>query len=436
MPPDQAIQVGFPKVDTGSTALVVPPAPVTAANQGLAEISAKPAAEIRKTLSCAALLKGETLTKAEGEAAELLEKMLENTQVFSAYGTQALQGVNELIDRLLNEVEPTKVPELIKLMQGLEDEMRGIKSNHDPSDPKVRGKYEKMRKRNHRVLGFFGHVKTQIEMLIDEVQPVRKRLENVETELSGKQLQLLRNVGYYDQLYDENEAEILKLIYVIGAMELIRDLAAKRAAAIIEGDASLGDRKGEEKAKVVELSTNMEIKIAEYKGRLMVAWATSPQVRAMRTLNVGLAERINELINVTIPTMKATILQWEMLVQSKDADELAKAVATASNNWLQEYSAAGAEVVTAIAEGNQTPTLSPQTIMAMADNISKEAEGTIHAFELGEQHRAEMDQAMIEAKSIIDVSTKKANDAVVEQVLKKAHEAEKIDVSTSVAVAS
>jgi uncharacterized protein YaaN involved in tellurite resistance len=433
MSPDQAIQVGFPKVDTGSAALVVPPAPVTAANRGLAEVSAKPPAEIRKTLSCAALLQGETRTKAEGEAAQLLDKMLENTQVFSVYGMQALQGVNELVDRLLNEVEPTKIPELIALMQGLEDEMRGIKSNHDPSDPKIREKYEKMRKRNHRVLGFFGHMKTQIEMLIDEVQPVKKRLENVEEELSGKQLQLMKNVGYYDELYTENEAEILKLIYVIGVMELIRDLAAKRAASIIEGDVSLGDRGGEKKAKVVELSNNMEIKIAEYKGRLMVAWATSPQVRAMRTLNVGLAERINELVNVTIPTMKGTIVQWEMLVQSKDADELARAVATASNNWLQEYSAAGAEVVTAIAEGNQTPTLSPQTIMAMADNISKEAEGAINAFQLGEKHREEMDQAMIEAKTIIDSSTKKVNDSVVEQILRKAHQAEKIEISTSVA---
>jgi len=273
-----------------------------------------------------------------------------------------------------------------------------------------------------------------IEMLMEDVQSIDKQLEKVEKELSGKQHQLLRNVSYYDQLYKENEAEILKLIYAIGVMELIRDLAAKQAELIVEGDASLGDRQSEKKSKVGELSTNMEIKIAEYKGRLMVAWATSPQTRTMRTLNVGLAERINELICVTIPTMKGTIVQWRVLVQSQDANKLAQAVARSNNEWLQAYSAAGAAVVPAIAEGNQTPTLAPQTIAAMADSIAKQADGVIHAFEIGEQRRAEMDQAMIEAKTVIDDSTEKVNDAIVENVLKKARKAEEvIEVETAVA---
>lgn len=388
---------------------------------------------MRKTLSCASLLTGETRTKAESEAAQLLDEMLGNTQVFSVYGTEALKGVNDLIDRLLHEVEPTKVPELIALMQGLNDEMRGIKAKHDLSDPKVREKYEKMRNQNSRIRGFFGRIKTQIEMLLEDAQSIEKRLDHVEDELGGKQLQLLRNVSYYDQLYEENEAEILKLIYVIGVMELIRDLAAKRAESIVEGDASLGDRQGEQKAKVIELSTNMEIKIAEYKGRLMVAWATSPQVRTMRTLNVGLAERINELICVTIPTMKGTIVQWRMLVQSADANQLAEAVAKSNNEWLEAYSAAGAAVVPRIAEANATPTLAPQTIAAMADSIAQQADGVIKAFETGEQRRAEMDQAMIEAKTVIDASTEKVNDAAVENVLKKARQAEEIEVETAVA---
>jgi uncharacterized protein YaaN involved in tellurite resistance len=427
-------QVVFPKQDTGSTELVVTPAPRTQTDQGLAALSNESPAQMRKTLSCASLLVGETRTKAEQEAEKLLDEMLANTQVFSVYGMSALKGVNDLIDRLLKEVEPTKVPELIALMQGLNDEVRAIKSRHDISDPTVRQNYEKMRTRGSRIRKFFGRIKTQIEMLMEDVKSLETQLGDVEKDLRGKQYQLMRNVGFYDQLYEENEAEILQLIYTIGVMELIRDLAAKRAESIIVGDTSLGDRNGEQKAKVIELSSNMEIKIAEYKGRLMVAWATSPQVRTMRTLNVGLAERINELVCVTIPTMKATILQWRMLIQSQDANHLANAVADANNEWLQNYSAAGAAVVPAIAEAIQTPTLAPQTIAAMADSISKQADGVIRAFELGEQHRAEMDNAMIEAKTVIDASTDRVNDAIIAEVLKKAHKAEEVIEVTATVV--
>lgn len=427
-------QVVFPKQDTGSTALVVTPAPRTQTDQGLAALSNESPAQMRKTLSCASLLVGETRTRAEQEAAKLLDEMLSNTQVFSAYGMSALKGVNDLIDRLLKEVEPTKVPELIALMQGLNDEVRAIKSRHDLSDPTVRQNYEKMRNRGSRIRKFFGRLKTQIEMLMEDVKSLETQLGDVEEELQGKQYQLMRNVGYYDQMYEENEAEILKLIYVIGVMELIRDLAAKRAESIIAGDTSLGDRNAEQKAKVIELSSNMEIKIAEYKGRLMVAWATSPQVRTMRTLNVGLAERINELVCVTIPTMKATILQWRMYIQTLDSEALAKAVGDANNEWLQNFAAAGAAGVPAIAEAIQTPTLAPQTIAAMADSISKQADGVIRAFELGEQRRAEMDHAMIEAKTVIDASTDRVNDAIIAEVLKKAHKAEEVIEVTATVV--
>ncbi len=69
----------------------------------------------------------------------------------------------------------------------------------------------------------------------------------------------------------------------------------------------------------------------------------------------------------------------------------------------------------------------------MADSISKQADGFVHAFELGEERRAEMDRAMIEAKSVIDSSTAKVNDAIIESVLKKARQAqEAIEVTTTV----
>jgi uncharacterized protein YaaN involved in tellurite resistance len=423
-----AIQVAFPRTDEGSTALVVPSAPETPANTGLVPYAAQPPAETRRTLSCKDLLQGDTHMQAEQEAQQLLEQMLENSQVFMTYGTSALEGVNALVNRLLHEVEPTKIPELTQLMRDLNQEMRGVKRKYDVSDPKVREKYEKWK---GGVLRFIGQAKTLVELLMEDVQSIEGQIDKVGRDLTGRQLTLLRNVSYYDVLYEENEAEILKLIYVIGVMELVRDMAAQRAASIEVGDANLGDRRGEQRAKLAELSSNMEIKIAEYKGRLMVAWATSPQVRMMRTLNVGLAERLNELVCVTIPTMKATILQWRMLMESQDAARMSQVVQEASNEWLQAYAAAGAEAVPMIAEAVQTPTLTPQTIAAMADSVSQQADGIIHAMELGNQRRQEMDVAMIEAQKVLGDATKHVSDALIEHVIGTATKPLEIETSIS-----
>lgn len=409
---------------------MIPELVPTPANAGLEQVATT--AVERRTLTCKDLLVGDTRVAAEAEAAKLFDEMLANTQVFMIYGTSALEGVNSLVDRLLNEVEPTKIPELQKLMEDLNDGMRDIRYKYDVSDPKVRDKFEKWK---GGIWRFIGKSKSLVEMLMEDVTSIESQLDKIGKRLRDRQYQLQKNVVYYDALYEENEKEILKVIYAIGVMELIRDLAIERARAIPVGDASLGDRGGEEQASLVEFSSNMEAKIAEYKGRLFVAWATSPQVRMMRTLNVGLAMRINELLCVTIPTMRATILEWRLLMQTKDAAEMSKLVQDASNDWLKAYAAAGAAVVPMVAELVQTPTLLPQTVEAMAASILTQSEGIVRAMELGDQRRAELDKSMLAAKDVLDSSSRAITEAVVDRIVKQS-EAKPLELEVATSVAS
>jgi uncharacterized protein YaaN involved in tellurite resistance len=418
--------VAFPQVTEGGP-LPVPEAPETVANTGLAVIAKTP--ETRNTLSCLALLQGDTLQRAYDDADQLYEEMLSNTQVFMTYGSRALDGVNDLVERLLHEVEPTDIPELTALMKDLNREMRSVRNKYDVSDPKVAEKYAEWK---GGIARLWGKGKTLIELLMEDVQSIETQLNKVAKTLKGRQLQLIQNVGYYDELYVENEAEIIKVIYVVAVMEIIREKAAMDAKNIEVGDANLGDRKGERKAALAQFAENMSIKISEYKGRLFIAWSTSPQVRNMRNLDVALAERVNELLTITIPTMKATIVQWRLLIQTEDAAKLSAAVAEEANNWLQAYAAAGAEVVPRIARIVEEPSLKPSTITAMADSLAKQADGIVQAMEMGAQRRAENEQAILAAQKVIADSNAKVSDALVQQVVEEATRALPIQVTDSV----
>lgn len=421
------IQITFPKVSEGSTDLVVPTAPQTPANAVVASVALLPPAQAKKQLVCKNLLVGETLKAAQAEAAKLLDEMLANTQVFMAYGTRSLEGVNALVDRLLHNSNDVKIPELTALMKGLNSEMRGVKRKYDPSDPAVLKKYENWKGGIGR---FVRRGKTMLELLMEDVTSIETQINKVGTQLKGRQLMLMDNVGHYDQLYIENEAEIGKVIYAIAVMELIRDLAAQRAADMVIGDASIGDRGLEQRSQVTDLVSNMEIKIAEYKGRLFIAWGTSPSVRNMRTLNVGLAERINELLCVTIPTMKATIVQWRMLAQTEEAARMAEVVQGASNEWFQAAQAAAAIAVPRIAETINTPSLTVASIAAMADSLDAQANGIIAAMELGARLREEQDAAIMEAGQVIADSTAKVSDALIERVTGIANKS--LEITTTV----
>jgi len=408
------IQIAFPKVSTGSTALAtVPPAPVTPVNDGLAQFAANPV-DVKTRLVCKDLLQGDTLAKAQAMANELYPQLKSSTQAYLTFGSGALEDMNALVDSLLKEIAPVTIPELKELMHDLNAGMRGIQKKYDVSDPEVREKYEHWKGGIGR---FFGRAKTLLDLFLEDITSIERQLDKVEHECEGREQQLLENVGYYDRLYTENETTIDKVIFVIAVMEMIVDLAAKEIESIPDGDQSAGDRGSENKAKLAEFANNLQVKIGDYKGRLMIAWATAPQVRMMRSLSVGVAVKLDTLVDTTIPTMKLTLAQWRLMIQTGDAAELTQIVMEAGNEWAQAYARSASEVVPRIADAVQTPAITPQTITAMAQSIAKQADDIVSAMEAGDQRRAEMENEMNRALPVLRDANARVSDALINQVV-------------------
>ncbi|HEY4694900.1 MAG TPA: toxic anion resistance protein [Candidatus Nanoarchaeia archaeon] len=384
----------------------------------LSALSVSP--EKREMLVCRQLLKGDTLVRAQTEAADVLPKMLSNTQVLAVFGNDALESVNRLTDRMLDERPPVDVPELREVMRDLSRRMRGIGRKYDPSDEKALEKYKKAK---GRFLGLFRLGRTFLEEFLDDIRSLQGQCDWVIERLDGKQNQLLRNVTFYDEYYKLNETEIDKLIYKIGVMEIIRDMAAEQANRIVVGDSNLGDRSGEEQARISELVTLLENKIIAFKGRLWVAWAMAPQTRNMRVIQVGLSARIDQTVDITIPTMKGTILIWLTLGDAEQAQQFNAAVEDTYNQVLTLFANAAKATVPAIANALVTPALDPRTVVAWTESLVAQADGFIQAIELGQQKRAELEQAMINGKQVIDEATQRVNQAQIEHVLELARQA-------------
>ncbi len=376
--------------------------------------------EGRQGLVCKNLLEGETKRQAEAEAEKIYREMLTDTQVIMYYGTDALKDVNVLVERLLNEVEPTKIPELNGLMKELNVTMLGIKKKYDMSDPKVRKDYEKWTNGANKVKGFFRRGRTFIEVLRSDFTDIEKQLDRISADLAGSQADMSRNVAFLDTIYTENEKEIAKLIYVIAVMEMIVDVAAKDADSIEVGDANLGDRGQEERQKRADLITSMKAKIGEYKGRLFIAWATAPQTRMMRNLDLGMSAKLGEMVNVTVPTMKSLLVQWRMMVQTQDAGKMSEAVQATANQWTQEFFKAGAETMPAIERAIQAPTFTPETLSVVADSLAQAADGVLREYQEGERKRDELDAAMVAAQQQLANTHRKIDEVVIDQVIEAA----------------
>ncbi len=387
-----------------------------------------PSSDTRQQLVCKRLLVGTTLERATSEAQEVLAKILQNTQILALFGMDALEGVNQLSDRMLNERPEVNIPEVQEAMQTLSRDMRGIGSKYNPNDPQVLKKYANVK---GGILARIGWGKTFLQAFLDDIQTLQKKFEFVTTILEGKKEELLRNVTYYDSFYRLNEQEIGKLIYKIGIMEIIRDLLTDKAQEITVGDANIGDRGGEQQAQLLSLVTLLDNKIIAFKGRLWVAWAMAPQIRTMRAISLGLSARIDQTVGITIPTMKTTIVIWLTLTDAQQAEQFNRSVEETYNSVMNLFAQATQQMVPALANSLEAPALDPRTVVAWTQALVAQADGMVNAINEGKLKRAALENAMIKGKMVIDAATQRVNEAQLQQLVEGANR-ETIEIAHSV----
>lgn len=412
------IQVAFPE-KSGGEVFNAPPLPVAPAQQGLEEVFAQPVAEAKKQLSCKAILVGDSLPQAEGDATKAYPDLRDNPAALMAFGSNCFDGINDLGRRLMHGVKPGDIPGAEALVKDLNSRMRGVRSHYDVSDADVLARYNKWKS---GLGGIFHRAKTMLQVFLDDVTTIETQLDRVERQLNSSERQLEQNICYYNELYRENEEGIKNVIYTIAVMEMVRDLAAADVSAIVPGDSSLGDRQGERKAALAQFVNSMDVKIGDFKGRLMLAWSDAPRIRNMRGVDVQVAQQLNSLVTLWLPSMRNVVAQWAMRLQALDAAKFGQVVKDSTNEWIEAGAQDEATVVPMLAATGQTPTLSLQAITALATSIDQQADGIVAAMKAGQQQREQLEQGIMSARQVIDNASGKISDAQIQQVLDSARQ--------------
>jgi uncharacterized protein YaaN involved in tellurite resistance len=361
-------------------------------------------------LVCKDMLSPETLAKATAYARQQLPALIADPNELSKLGSEAVEGVNALAGRMLHEAgRAANIPELTKLTNELDDRIRSFTSRYAGADrseqvQKARESYESMK---GKVLDFFAKYRDVLHMLLKDAKGLEAYLDSLVAQITDRQGQLSLNVEMCNELLSENELAISKLTGVIAIMEIMRDEAenAMNAIKIDAGDSSPDARvKREQRDQIATLIQQMDVRIGEFKQRLYVAWATSPQVRNIRTISYGLGQRLGLLITLTIPVFKLTVVQWVAVMKADQASQLGEAVADTNERALEAFAQASGEIMPRVAQALQQPSMSPESILLIADSLSKQAKGFEDAYRYGIAQRAKVEAAIMKGAQTIAAS--------------------------------
>lgn len=403
--------------------LALPPAPATVrevaptpalspTNQLLLPVASQP--QPGSKLVCKNLLRGQTLAKAQADAADLFPKMLAQTSLVVIYGTDAFIGINRLADDLLKRVDRISIPEVSESMRRLNRRMRGIQRRYDVSDDRARRRYQGMRRRVLEALHLVGDF---LDEFRQDITTVEQQLDHVIEVAEGKEALLLRYTTYKDEIYRLNEQEIKEVIRTIAVLEMVLDLAVKHAESIEVGDTAAGDRGEERKAEVAQLIERLKIKISDFKSRLFAAFATSMNVRMTREIDVTVAARLNYMVIGVIPLMKLILFQWQNMLKTMQAAELLELIISTSNEWNAEFYKASAVTYPRIQALAEQPAISRDTVLIMATALKQASDGIIEAINVGDQRRAELDAAMVQGRDIMSGAVTNVTDAILKSVV-------------------
>jgi uncharacterized protein YaaN involved in tellurite resistance len=248
-----------------------------------------------------------------------------------------------------------------------------------------------------------------------DLKTVDEQIDSTEAELVDQSQKLLENIHIQDQLYVENERQILSLIRDIAVMEQVLELAKAELKALMANGPVTSQRTSVDRSQALNTFIPLlESKIADYKNHMFVGSTNSQQIIHARTLAVGLAMRLNNQMKLTVPTMKSTMFRWMKAIESRQAAELSDIVAETANEWMTTLADASEQSVAELSKTANSPTITAETIAHVANSAVNEADSMLKAYLEGQEKRSAIDDAMVKGQRKLESAEGLMNNAVVD----------------------
>lgn len=357
--------------------------------------------------------------RARQTAVQLYQAGLTNSNAIVTFGDATLKPLNELVKYQLTQVAPVSVPGLRKEMEVFQRQMSAIKGNYDLNDTKTKADYERYL---NGAKSLFHKIKDFGAMFKADVVSIEKQIQQIENALAGAQTETLKNVVIYDQVFQRNEDGIQALMFDLAVMELYVDYVAQLTPPTSKPDGSpMTDHEVDMwKQDQAQQLMIMRTKIANTKGRLAIAWTTSPQARMSQMTDIALQAQLHNLENQAVPLARQLLLQMRMAMQSLENAKIAGAVKGLVNTMAVQNADLHAQTVTAVMAMAAQPIFLPETINYITAMLDKAADGVVEGYKAGEEVHSQIDQALTEQQQHLSSSAEKISGEALQRIVTKA----------------
>lgn len=298
------------------------------------------------------------------------------------FGTPAQRNISDFADSILNTVRSKDSGYVGELLQQLITDIKDA----DLSGTEDGGFLEK--------IPILGRVKNNLERLKARYEKLEVQIGQIEGKLDQAKMEMLKDIGMFDMMYEKNLEYFRELnLYIIAGEERIAELRREDIPGLRSQAAASSDPMAAQLVHDLEENVNrFEKKVHDLKLSRTIAVQTAPQIRLIQNNDKLLVDKIQTAVLNTIPIWKSQIVIALGLSRQQRVLDLNREISRTTNELLRRNSELLKTNTIETAKETERSVVDVETLKKTNEDLIFAIEETISIQEEGRAKRQEAER--------------------------------------------
>ena len=327
------------------------------------------------------------------KAASIKENLdLMDSQACLQFGTAAQRSIAEFTDQILSQARAKDSGYVGELLGELLAELKEV----DVTDP---GNDEGFLAK----IPFLKSAKNKAEKLISRYEVLKVQVDRIEAKLEQARMEMLKDIGMFDMMYEKNLEYFRNLnLYIAAGEEKIEELQREELPRLRKEAADSGDPMAAQLVHDFEENAGrFEKKIHDLKLSRTIAIQTAPQIKLIQNNDKLLADKIQTAIQETIPLWKSQMVMALGLYRQQEALRLQRNVTETTNAMLLKNSEKLKQNTLDVAKESERGIVDIETLEKANQNLISTINEAVRIQKEGHEKRAAAEQELLKIESEI-----------------------------------
>lgn len=322
---------------------------------------------------------------------------LQDSQLMSVYGNNTQKGIAQFSEQILTEVRSKDTGEVGALMADLMVKVKDM----DFASPQSDSLLDK--------LPFFKGAKQSVEKYLARYQVMENQIDKIQAQLESARMEMLKDIGVFDKLYEKNVEYFQELqFYIVAGEEKIAEMRNEVLPRLYEEAKGKNDPMAMQVVKDFEENINrFEKRVFDLKTSKTVAIQTAPQIKLIQNNDKLLVDKVTDAINNTIPLWKSQVVIALGVNKQAQVLEMQKSVSDTTNELLRRNAANLKQSTLEIAQEAERSTIDVNTLKKVNEDLIATIEESIAIHEKARENRKQAEVELVKIEGQLQTALEK-----------------------------